>query len=100
MPTDLWTRLSRHDAIFRGLADELLQIAAGIHRGQQLAAALEASPAHRHTCRQRLAEIQEAKDEFRALLDDLQVRAGRLPPPALADPLRQGSPRRSGLRLV
>ena len=81
MSTDLWARLSRHDAIFRGLADELLLIAAGIHRAQQLAAALESSPAHQDTRRRRLAEIQQAKDEFRALLDDLQVRAASLPFP-------------------
>jgi hypothetical protein len=75
MSPDPWARLYRKDTIYRGLADELLVIAAVIHRAQQLAAALESSAAHQRIHRLRLTEIQQAKDEFRALLDALQIGA-------------------------
>jgi len=75
MSPDPWARLYCKDTIYRGLADELLVIAAIIHRAQRLAAALESSAAHHGVRRLRLTEIQQAKDEFRALVDDLQVGA-------------------------
>jgi hypothetical protein len=75
MSPDPWARLYRKDTIYRGLADELLVIAGIIHRAQQFAAALESSAAHQAIRRRRLTEIQQAKDEFRALVDDLQVGA-------------------------
>ena len=75
MSPNPWARLETKDMIYRGLADELLVIAAVIHRAQQLAAALEASAAHQSIRRFHLAELQQAKAEFRAMVDDLQVGA-------------------------